>query len=99
VDFADVESDAVCPGTTVRISTADGRELAYTVLGEWDNDLERGIIANKTKLAQNMRGKKEGDTFDLPDAEGNVTTATIAAVEPLSEAMREWVKVPVGMAI
>jgi len=99
VDFADVESDAVCPGTTVRISTADGRELAYTVLGEWDNDLERGIIANKTKLAQNMLGKKAGDTFDLPDAEGNVTTATIAAVEPLSEAMREWVKVPVGMTI
>ena len=99
VDFADVESDAVCPGTTVRISTADGRELAYTVLGEWDNDLERGVIANKTKLAQNMLGKKAGDTFDLPDAEGNVTTATITAVEPLSEALREWVKVPVGMSI
>ena len=99
VDFADVESDAVCPGTTVKIATADGRELAYTVLGEWDNDLERGVIANKTKLAQNMLGKKAGDTFDLPDADGNVTTATITAVEPLSEEMREWVKVPVGMSI
>ena len=57
------------------------------------------MIANKTKLAQNMLGKKAGDTFDLPDAEGNVTTATITAVEPLSEALREWVKVPVGMSI
>jgi len=99
VDFADVVSDAVCPGTTVRISTADGRALAYTVLGEWDNDLERGIISNKTKLAQNMIGRKAGDTFDLPDADGNVTTATITAVEPLSDELREWVKVPVGMSI
>ena len=99
VDFADVVSDAVCPGTTVRISTADGRELAYTVLGEWDNDIERGIIANKTKLAQNMLGKKVGETFDLPDADGNVTTATIIAIEPLSDDLREWVKVPAGMSI
>ena len=99
VDFSDVVSDVVCPGTTVRITTADGKNLAYTVLGEWDNDIERGIIANKTKLAQNMLGKKAGDTFDLPDADGNVTTATITAVEPLSEEMREWVKVPVGMSI
>ena len=97
VDFADVASDTVCPGTTVRIATADGKEIAYTVLGEWDNDLERGIIANKTRLAQNMLGKKAGETFDLPDADGRVTTATIIAVEPLSDALREWIKVPAGM--
>lgn len=99
VDFAGIVSDAVCPGTTVRISTADGRELAYTVLGEWDNDIARGIIANKTKLAQNMLGKKAGETFDLPDADGNVTAATIIAIEPLSDDLREWVKVPAGMSI
>ena len=99
VDFADVVSDVVCPGTTVRIATADGKELAYTVLGEWDNDLERGIIANKTRLAQNMLGKKAGESFDLPDADGNVTTATITAVEPLSDDLREWIKVPAGMSV
>ena len=92
VDFSDVVSDVVCPGTTVRIATADGRELAYTVLGEWDNDLERGIIANKTKLAQNMLGKKAGE-------DGNVTTATIMAVEPLSDDLREWIKIPAGMSV
>ena len=97
VDFADIASDTVCPGTTVRIATADGREIAYTVLGEWDNDLDRGIIANKTRLAQNMLGKKAGETFDLPDADGHVTTATIIAVEPLSDDLREWIKVPAGM--
>ena len=99
VDFADVVSDTVCPGTTVRIACADGKEIVYTVLGEWDNDLERGIIANKTKLAQNMLGKKAGETFELPDADGHETTATITAVEPLSDDLREWIKVPTGMAI
>ena len=99
VDFADVVSDTVCPGTTVRITSADGKEIVYTVLGEWDNDLERGIIANKTKLAQNMLGKKAGETFELPDADGHETTATITAVEPLSDDLREWIKVPTGMAI
>ena len=98
-DFADVAADLVRPGTTVTITAADGAEKVYTVLGEWDNDLERGIIANKTRLAQNMLGKKPGDTFDLPDAEGNVSVATIKSIAPLSDEMRAWVQVPPGLSI
>ena len=98
-DFADVASDAVRPGTTVAITTADGAEKMYTVLGEWDNDLERNIISNKTRLAQNMLGKKPGDTFELPDAEGNVSVATIKSVEPLSDDLRTWVQVPAGLSL
>ena len=101
VDFSDVtaDQDQVAPGTTVTIVSAAGAEMAYTILGEWDNDLSRNIIANKTRLAQNMLGKVVGDTFDLPDAEGNVSQATIKAIAPLSEELREWVKVPAGMSI
>ena len=98
-DFADVEADEVRPGTMVTIAAADGTEKTYTVLGEWDNDLDLGIIANKTRLAQNMLGKKPGDTFDLPDSEGNVSVATIKAVAPLSDEMRAWVQLPAGMSI
>ena len=98
-DFADVAADKVRPGTTVTITTADGADKTYTVLGEWDNDLERGIIANKTRLAQNMLGKKPGDAFDLPDAEGNVSTATIKAIAPLSDELRAWVQVPAGLSL
>ena len=98
-DFADVAADLVRPGTTVTITAADGAEKVYTVLGEWDNDLERGIIANKTRLAQNMLGKKPGDTFELPDAEGNVSVATIKSIAPLSDEMRAWVQVPPGLSI
>ena len=98
-DFADVAADQVRPGTMVTIVTADGTEKTYTVLGEWDNDLERGIIANKTRLAQNMLGKKPGDTFDLPDADGNVSVATIKSIAPLSDEMRAWVQVPPGLSL
>ena len=98
-DFADVAADRVRPGTTVTITTADGVDKTYTVLGEWDNDLDRNIIANKTRLAQNMLGKKLGDTFDLPDAEGNVSAATIKAIAPLSDELRAWVQVPVGLSL
>jgi len=91
VDFSDVVAPAeVCPGSTVAIATAAGEERVYTVLGEWDNDLDRNIISNKTKLAQNMIGKKAGDTFDLLDAEGNASTATIRSVAALSDEIRAW---------
>ena len=91
MNFADVvEPAAACPGSMVAITTGDGAERVYTILGEWDNDLARNVISNKTKLAQNMLGKKAGDTFDLPDAEGRVSTATIKAVSALTDEMRAW---------
>ena len=99
VDFADVATDAVGPGTTVAIRTAAGEERAYTVLGEWDNDLAHGIISNKTRLAQNMMGKHAGDSFELPDAEGNLSAATIVSISALSDELRGWVQVPAGLSI
>ena len=99
VDFAEVVADEVRPGTTVTIRTSAGEERSYTVLGEWDNDLDRNIISNKTKLAQNLLGKKPGDSFELPDAEGNVSTASIITVAELSVELREWVKVPAGYSL
>ncbi len=92
VDFADVaEPAAVCAGSMVTISTEGGETRVYAVLGEWDNDPDRGILSNKTRLAQNMLGKKAGDTFDLPDAEGRVSVATIQGVAPLSDEIRAWI--------
>jgi len=99
VDFAEVVPDEVRPGTMVTIRTVDGSAKVYTVLGEWDNDLERGILSNRTKLAQNMLGKKPGDTFELSDAEGHVTTATVEVVSALSDEMREWIRIPAGLNI
>lgn len=93
VDFSDVVNPTeVCSGSTVTVITAAGDVRTFTVLGEWDNALELGIISSKTRLAQNMLGKKVGDVFDLPDAEGKVSTATVQSVAALSDALRAWVK-------
>ena len=97
-DFADATTDEVMPGVAVVIASADG-EKTYTILGEWDNDLERGVISSKTRLAQNMLGKKVGDQFELPGAEGAVSFATVKEIKPLSDEIREWMKLPPGMQI
>ena len=97
-DFATATTDEVMPGVTVVIAAQDG-EKVYTILGEWDNDLEKGIISSKTRVAQNMMGKKAGDAFELPDAEGNVAFATIREIRPLDDSIRAWMKLPEGVQI
>ena len=86
------------PGVTVVVAAQDG-EKTWTILGEWDNDLERGIISSKTRVAQNLMGKKVGDDFELPDAEGNLTFATVKEIRPLSDDVRDWMKLPDGVQI
>ena len=97
-DFSDATTDEVMPGVTVVCDTAEG-EKTWTILGEWDNDLERGIISSKTRVAQNLLGKKPGDAFELPSADGAATTATLKAILPLADDVRAWMQVPDGMQI
>jgi transcription elongation GreA/GreB family factor len=94
-DFANVPADEVRAGTTVVVTLASGDEISYTILGEWDNDEEKNVISCKTKLAANMIGKKAGEIFEISDAEGNVSTATIKSVDGLSSEMLDWIKTPV----
>ena len=97
-DFADATTDEVMPGVAVVVATADG-EKTYSVLGEWDNDPERGILSSKTKVAGNMLGKKVSESFMLPAADGSESEATIVGIKPLSAEIREWMKTPEGMNI
>ena len=97
-DFSDATTDEVMPGVTVVINTPDG-ERTYHILGEWDNDTEMGVLSSKAKLAENMLGKKPGDQFELPGYEGATVFASVVRIEPLSDALREWIKLPSGMQI
>ena len=97
-DFADATTDEVMPGVTVVVTAKDG-EKTWTVLGEWDNDLEKGILSSKTRVAQNMMGKKVGEDFELPDEDGNLSFATVKEIRPLSAEIREWMKLPAGVQI
>jgi len=97
-DFSDATTDEVMPGVTVVVVTAEG-EKRWTILGEWDNDLDKGILSSKTRMAQNMMGKKAGDDFELPNAEGSVAFGSIKEILPLSDDIREWMKLPAGIQI
>ena len=91
-DFADATTDEVMPGVEVVVAAKDG-ERRYVILGEWDNDLERGIISSQTRVAKNLMGKKVGDKFELPDAEGNVELASVKEILPLSDDVKAWMKI------
>ena len=97
-DFSDATTDEVMPGVIVVCDTKSG-EKAWTILGEWDNDLDRGIISSKTRVAQNLMGKKVGDDFELPDEDGNLAFATVKEIRPLTDEIREWMKLPPGIQI
>jgi len=97
-EFAGVPTDEVAPGVTVVVSAPDG-ERTYHVLGEWDNDTERGILSSKARLAVNMLGKKVGDEFELPGTEGAAQFARVVRIEELPPEIREWMKLPPGMQI
>src|SRR5574344_148107 len=97
-DFADATTDEVMPGVIVVVATPEG-EKTYTVLGEWDNDIEKGVLSSMTRLAQNMLGKKVGDQYELPGAEGEVKFASVRDIRPLTDEIREWIKLPPGVQI
>lgn len=97
-DFANVALDEVAPGVTVDIDTPQGVKT-YHILGEWDNDVELGVLSSKAKLAANMLGKKPGERFELPSAEGQVEFGTIKTIRELPAEIRAWMEPPAGMAV
>ena len=93
-DFADVVADSVKPGVAVTLRYPDGSEKTYTILGEWDNVLEKNIISDKTRIAQNLMGRKAGDSAAVPGDDGSDTAVTIASVSRISDEVAEWAKLP-----
>ena len=97
-DFADASVEEVMPGVMVVVQLPEGEKI-YTILGEWDNDIEKGILSSKTRLAANMLGKKAGDSFELPGTEGAAQFGRIIQIKPLSDDIKAWMALPAGMQI
>lgn len=89
-DFANMPTDRVGQGVTVRLGVANGTELVYTILGEWDYDEELHIISNKTRLAKSIEGTKAGDKVRIPSQDGE-QDAQILEILPLSDEIRTWI--------
>lgn len=89
-DFANMPTEKVGQGVTVRLGLASGGELVYTILGEWDYDEALHIISNKARLAKSIEGTKVGDSVRIPGQNGE-QDAQILEILPLSEEIRAWI--------
>ena len=66
-DFADSPTEKVGIGTIVDIEDlTDGSKDTYTILGAWDGDVEKNIIAYLSETAKALIGKVPGDEVDVP---------------------------------
>lgn len=88
----------IAVGTQVTLQKADGSRLVYSILGEWDNDEELGILSCMSRLAKTVEGHKVGDVVSIPAVVGE-EEVTIQAIEPLSQAVRDWIGQPFAESI
>ena len=76
-----VSTDHVSIGTRVTVEdTRTGERTTYTILGPWDADVERGIIAYVAPLARALLRKRVGEEATLTH-QGATTTYRIVSIE------------------
>lgn len=90
-DFAGMPCAVVGIGTRVVIRHADGATQQFYVLGEWDQDTEKGIISCSSKMGKVLGGHKPGDVVNVPADKGDVTV-TVAEVGALPDEIIAWAK-------
>lgn len=90
-DFPAIPAGKSGPGTTVTLRHTDGRTTSCTILGEWDRDESLGIISNQSALAKSISGHTAGETVRIPNPDGGDESCTIVSIEPLSQAVRDWI--------
>jgi transcription elongation factor GreA-like protein/transcription elongation GreA/GreB family factor len=61
----DITTDKVMAGTVVTCKGSDGKTIVFTLLGPWEADPEKNVIAFQSKLAQTMKGLNIGQAFDF----------------------------------
>lgn len=65
-DFATARTDAVSIGTRARVTELTTQQSeAFTILGAWDSDPEKGIISYLTPVAQALLNRKVGEEVEF----------------------------------
>jgi len=87
IDLATVPPDAVAPGSTVTLVRDGGAPQAYTILGPWDVDLERGIISYLSPLGRALLGARAGEArvAELPEGQAQLVVQAVAALPAFPE--------------
>ncbi len=87
-DWSNPDTSSVAIGTTVHLSPEKdgGEELTYSILGAWDSDPDKGIIAYLSERGSILLEKKVGEQVSLPDANGGVQGYKIESIEAFDKA-------------
>lgn len=73
ITLNDISIDAVGIGCIVECENEKNKKAIYTLLGPWDADPEKNILAFQSKLAQSMTGLTIGESFQV---QGEMFTIT-----------------------
>ena len=61
----EISLDAVNVGVIVDCEDEKGTSVSYTLLGPWDANTDKNILSFQSKLAQDIKGLKVGDSFKI----------------------------------
>ncbi len=62
IDVATLSGKTVSFGATVKLQNLDSDEIkTYQIVGEYEANLEHGLISNESPVAKAIMGKNEGD--------------------------------------
>lgn len=71
IDIEKLSGDMVKFGATIRIIDCDtDKEVSYQIVGEYEADLERGMLSIMSPLARAAIGKRLDDTFEVTTPNG-----------------------------
>ena len=80
-DFSNSDTSKVSIGTVVQLNPVEGGEsLCYTILGAWDSDPDKGIIAYLSERGAEILDKAVGDSVEFKTAEGKAEAYEIASI-------------------
>ncbi|MDF1823264.1 MAG: GreA/GreB family elongation factor [Verrucomicrobiales bacterium] len=83
-DFADPDTSKVSIGTIVTLEPVDGAgdPLTYTILGAWDSDPDKGIIAYLSERGNEILDKVIGDEVEFPLGDGETKRYRVTSISP-----------------
>jgi transcription elongation GreA/GreB family factor len=83
-DFANPRTDVVSIGTVVAVTDLDQQSPeAYTILGAWDSDPDKGVISYLTPVAQAFLNHKATDEVEVP-GDGSKKRYRIESIAPFT---------------
>lgn len=86
IDFNEAPTDKVGIGSVVVLQDAKGKLHRIAILGAWDSDPARGIIAYETPLGQKLLGLVAGDQIETEPGK----LETIQDIERWCDCQKNW---------